>query len=192
MQVLLHRFKLYRSSRSPNGSQTDPPLSRSGPREKRGPGVGAPARWLPYPRYGSMQRRNLRGEKGPRSIGAIGLRPTAHGLEYRFRKQFRKSERRTVSVVSGEIHRKRLISEISETALQRLRAHSRNESVSRRTAAARASSSYTVARTVSPRSHECETMSRLARIHGKSTGFCNHSDTRVSESNPVDSVEGSA
>ncbi len=37
--------------------------------------------------------------------------------------------------------------------------------------------SYTVARTASPRSHNSETMTKLARYHGKSTGYCNNSDT---------------
>lgn len=67
------------------------------------------------------------------------------------------------------IYRKEL-----ETTLQRLRIISPFALIYRRTATARAPENQSTARTVSPRSHKCETMTNQTRNHGKRIASSDH------------------
>lgn len=141
--------------------------------------------WLPYLRYGSMQTRNPRGNKAPvRSQRRTTIRGCARfpiSVPIPIIGIFGNRLNPTKNAREAEFHRNRSISEIPETTRNRLCGVRTDVVTSRRTAAARAPWSYTVARPARPRSHGCETMTHLVRTQCKSTGFCNYSDTLVSD-----------
>ena len=139
-----------------NGSQTDPPVPGRVLERNADPVLGAPARWLPYPDYGSMYSRNRTGEKSPDRLQEPGIGPQPT-LETESRASFfGNSGNDPVSTKVAGYPRYESPTD-SDRTRPRVQA---------------------VARAVSPRSHKRETMSEIARNHGKSTGYCNHSDIR--------------
>ncbi len=138
--------------------------------------------WPPYFSYGSMQSLDVTGDKAPDRQYRLGYgpQPTAEPNEFRttsgngIGKNRKLSETRE-SVQNGRNSGILIYRKESETTLQRLRSTRPFALIYRRTATARAPENQSTARTVSPRSHKCETMTNQTRDHSKRIAFCNQS-----------------
>ena len=93
-----------------------------------------------------------------------------------FGNAFGNSQSERLEAQAVEYQRYRELSEISEMAPSRLSDGGNDSTDDRRTAAAHALQSYTVARAVSPWSHRDETMQTVTRIFGKRIATCENAD----------------
>ncbi len=163
-----------------NGGQTDPPLPGRVLERNADPVLGHRPAWLPYPDYGSMQPHDATGNKAPDRPhrSTHGPQPTA-GSSIGFGTDFRSFGKPTKhdSILTRACQSRNptlfgtIGNRIPTTKRERDRGYNQPTDGSR----ARHQVQPT-ARAVRPRSHNSETMTELARYHGKSTGYCNYSD----------------